>query len=681
MFRSDAPAAQVTRRNETGSYRPDLDGLRAIAVTSVVLYHAGASGFRGGFVGVDIFFVISGFLIGGIVFRQVASGSFTFAGFYTRRARRILPALLAVVILSCLAGYFLLPPREYAHAAVSAASALLGLSNIRFWLAQGYFTQDPALDPFLMTWSLGVEEQFYLLLPPFLLLLRPLTRQGQIAVLWLVAAVSLALCAWMTTQWRDAAFYLIPTRAWELAAGVILAVRQRGQIDVSEIRGANALSMLGIVGVIASIAAFSPSIPFPGIAALLPVAATGALILSEGSWFNRHILSSRPFVAVGLISYSWYLWHWPIFSYLRICSARVPSGTMLGAAALVSLLAGYVSWRFVETPFRRPRPQARELPRYGAGLAASLGVVLLIKFTGGFPARVPERTLEFEEEVAANASDPCLAQSGQQVGDLPAECDPKGARNAKLALLGDSHAAALAPGLRKWARANGLALEQLTKTSCPPTLGLTRRYPPTPRNDVECAQFNASASSRVASDPNVATVVLSAFWSAPDEYAGRGEAYEVVRADGSLDPAGADALAAAVAQTVLLYRNAGKKVIVLGDTPSLKFDPARQASGYSLPLRRRALRLLEPGLDLPRGIAGPVYVAPMKGNAEQLVACGARQGGAATYQALVPMLCKDGNCRFALPSGAPLYSDTHHLSAVGADYLVSRLGPVLGTKR
>ena len=206
MFRTEAPAAEITRRNETGSYRPDLDGLRAIAVTAVVLYHAGMPGFRGGFVGVDVFFVISGFLIGGIVFRQVTAGSFTFAGFYTRRARRILPALISVTAAACAAGYLLLPPREYAHASVSAASALAGLSNIRFWLAQGYFTQDPALDPFLMTWSLGIEEQFYLLLPPFLLLMRRLPRERQLVVLWVLTAVSLLLCVVVTALSRDAAF-------------------------------------------------------------------------------------------------------------------------------------------------------------------------------------------------------------------------------------------------------------------------------------------------------------------------------------------------------------------------------------------------------------------------------------------------------------------------------------------
>jgi peptidoglycan/LPS O-acetylase OafA/YrhL len=390
MFRTDAPAAEITPRNETRSYRPDLDGLRAIAVTAVVLYHAGVPGFRGGFVGVDIFFVISGFLIGGIVFRQVAGGSFTFAGFYTRRARRILPALISVTVAACAAGYLLLPPREYAHASVSAASALAGLSNIRFWLAQGYFTQDPALDPFLMTWSLGIEEQFYLLLPPFLLLMRRFPRERQLAVLWLVAAVSLFLCVWVTAISRDAAFYLIPTRSWELAIGVILAVRQNGRIEITGSRPQSALSIAGILGMTAAVAAFSPAIAFPGYAAIVPVGATAALILAEGSWFNRNVLSSAPFVRIGLISYSWYLWHWPIFSFLRVVSARTPTALMLAGAAVVSLAAGYLSWRFIETPFRRPRPQVRELPRYGTVLAVSLGLTLAIKLTGGFPSRVPQ---------------------------------------------------------------------------------------------------------------------------------------------------------------------------------------------------------------------------------------------------------------------------------------------------
>jgi peptidoglycan/LPS O-acetylase OafA/YrhL len=676
MFRTEAPAAEITRRNETGSYRPDLDGLRAIAVTAVVLYHAGMPGFRGGFVGVDIFFVISGFLIGGIVFRQVTAGSFTFAGFYTRRARRILPALISVTAAACAAGYLLLPPREYAHASVSAASALAGLSNIRFWLAQGYFTQDPALDPFLMTWSLGIEEQFYLLLPPFLLLMRRLPRERQLVVLWLLTAVSLLLCVVVTALSRDAAFYLIPTRAWELAIGVILAVRQNGRIDISGSRPANALSIFGALGMAAAIVAFSPATAFPGYAAVLPVAATAALILAEGTWFNRIVLSSAPFVRIGLISYSWYLWHWPIFSFLRIVSARTPTGLMFAAAVVVSLAAGYLSWRFIETPFRRPRPQVRELPRYGAALVVSLALALLIKLTGGFPSRVPASVLETERALAASQSDPCLAQDGQQAVDLPPACLSSPGARAKVVLVGDSHAAALAPGLRKWASANGLGFEQLTKTSCPPLLGLTRLYPPSPGGDAECAGFNASAIERIVRDPAASIIVMSAFWSAPDEYAGRGEAYEVVGPNGSLAPTSGSALAEAVARTVKRYREPGKRVIVFGDTPSFAFDPARHAVAYALPLRRRALQVLAPDLDFASGFAGSPYVAPRVGNAEQLVARGSLDGGA-TYQPLAPLLCAGTRCRFALPSGMPLYSDTHHLSPAGADYLVSRLDPRL----
>lgn len=373
---TSSPARLTEDGESRPRYRADVDGLRAVAIIAVVLYHATVPFFGGGYVGVDVFFVISGFLIGGIVFRDVSSGRFTFATFYARRAKRIVPALLGMSLVFSGVALTVLPPDQLAAFAKSNASALVGAANVRFWVLAHYFGMQWDQDQLVMTWSLGVEEQFYLFLPPLMLAVHRFAPRRLVAIIVTLSALSLALSVRLTMGQPTAAFYLLPGRAWELGAGVLMALwleRARGRIAR---RPAEVLSIIAAVAVLAPIALYNEQTPFPGFAAMLPVFGTAALIFTEPSTINRVVLASPPMRFIGLVSYSWYLWHWPTIAFARIALGRELSPILMALAVAASFAAAVISWRFIETPLRRPSklPNPRLLLRYAAALGASLGV-------------------------------------------------------------------------------------------------------------------------------------------------------------------------------------------------------------------------------------------------------------------------------------------------------------------
>ena len=357
-------------------YRADIDGLRAVAIVAVVLFHAELAGFAGGYVGVDIFFVISGYLIGGIVFREVRAGRFSFAAFYVRRAKRILPALLCLTSCATIAAVILLPPSGVRDFVKGDAAALLGVANVRFWALAHYLNADWQREPLVMTWSLGVEEQFYLFLPPTLLLLHRYVPRMIMPAIAIGSLVSLLVSMHLVKSQPNAAFYLLPGRAWELGVGVMLALRVEDRAITLAPRLATALSLAGCGAIALAIATFDDHTPFPGLAALLPVLGTAALIATSGSWINRRLLSAEPVRFVGLISYSWYLWHMPPIVFARLALGREPVAAELAMLVALSFAAATLSWRFVEQPFRKRSAVANPqiLKRYGAALLAGLGL-------------------------------------------------------------------------------------------------------------------------------------------------------------------------------------------------------------------------------------------------------------------------------------------------------------------
>ncbi len=333
--------------------RADIDGLRALAVVPVVLYHFHVAPFGGGYVGVDVFFVISGFLITGLIHAEMRSGEYSLAAFYERRARRILPALFAVVAAAAVAALFLLFPADLRRFGESVAATALFVSNFDFWQQSGYFDAGAEAKPLLHTWSLAVEEQFYLLFPLLLGLFRSAGRRGLLLLAGGLALASFGFGLWAVRAYPAMAFYLAPARVWELMLGAILAL---AEVPRPPRWIAEALSLLGLALLAVAVFAFSPDTPMPGANALLPCLGAALLIYANGAGdtLAARGLSLRPMVFAGLISYSLYLWHWPVFVFARYL--RVAP---LGAAETLALIAlsvglAVLSWRFVERPFRDP---------------------------------------------------------------------------------------------------------------------------------------------------------------------------------------------------------------------------------------------------------------------------------------------------------------------------------------
>lgn len=330
-------------------YRREIDGLRAVAVVPVILFHAGLTVFSGGYVGVDVFFVISGYLITSILINELEQGNFSIARFYERRARRILPALFFVMACCIPFAWMWMLPSELKDFSQSLVAVVFFASNILFWREEGYFAPAAELKPLLHTWSLAVEEQYYLLFPVFLLLA---WRFGRNRVFWsicVIAAVSLAASEWGWRNKPSANFYLAPTRAWELLIGSMCAFWLSGR----EQRTNDWLSLTGLAMIVFAIFYYDDQTPFPSVYALVPVLGTALIIVfgGTGTWTAR-LLSTRAFVGIGLISYSAYLWHQPLFAFARIRSIFEPSLYVMSGLAALSLVLAYFSWRYVEKPFR-----------------------------------------------------------------------------------------------------------------------------------------------------------------------------------------------------------------------------------------------------------------------------------------------------------------------------------------
>lgn len=341
-------------------YRAEIDGLRALAVVPVVLFHAGFETFSGGFVGVDVFFVISGFLITTILINEMDQGKYSLLNFYERRCRRILPALFAIVLFCIPVSYFVLPPDQMEDFSKSVLAVATFSSNILFWRESGYFDTAAEMKPLLHTWSLAVEEQFYIFFP---LILMVAWRFGKKVVVWLMIAgfvISLGMAEWASYNKPMAGFYLLPPRGWELLIGSFAAFYlQKGPVTTPSWVN-NIASVLGIALVVFAIVAYDHRTPFPGLYALAPTVGTVLIILFalKGTLAHR-ILTFSPFVGIGLISYSAYLWHQPFLAFARVAGWNMEQALLPALLSVLSFVAAYFSWKYVETPFRKKTYIAR----------------------------------------------------------------------------------------------------------------------------------------------------------------------------------------------------------------------------------------------------------------------------------------------------------------------------------
>jgi peptidoglycan/LPS O-acetylase OafA/YrhL len=375
-------------------YRKEVDGLRAWAVLPVLAFHAGVPGFAGGFLGVDVFFVISGYLITGILLRDIEKGGFSIVHFLERRARRIIPALYVVLVACLLAGWVLLMPDDLENLGQSTFATVLSANNVLLLLTSGYWDLSTELKPLLHTWSLGVEEQFYLIFPWILLAVH---RRGWTGwVLGGMAIASLALAEWTMSRSPQTAFFMLHTRAFELLAGAMLSHLELRRGDLGArlgIRTRGALTIAGLAMIAASVALFDSSTRLPGALSLVPVVGTMLVIAFASEKVPGARLLCQPIVVgIGLISYSLYLWHQPLLAYLRVTSAEHPTLAMSLAAVAVAFPLAYLSWRFVERPFRQSggwtRTHVFAFTITGGALLGGAGLVM--DRAQGFRHRVPE---------------------------------------------------------------------------------------------------------------------------------------------------------------------------------------------------------------------------------------------------------------------------------------------------
>jgi peptidoglycan/LPS O-acetylase OafA/YrhL len=614
-------------------YRPDIDGLRCLAVMSVVLFHLGLTSLGGGYAGVDIFFVISGYLITGHIYREIQDDHFSIISFYEKRVRRIGPALVATLILVLVAASVIFMPDELRDLGASLVATAAFCSNILFYLQADYFAGPVDTKPLLHTWSLAVEEQFYILIPPLMVILY---RRSAQSVKWgitiLAAASFAASCAWV---WIDpsANYYLPHTRAWELLLGSMVALgcfpRLRGQL-ANEIAAA-----VGFLAIIATIALLWPGAPFPAWNAL-PLCVGTALVIGSGSTCETlvsRLLGWKPFVAVGLISYSLYLVHWPMIVFAKYWLLREP--TLIESAGLLvaMFVFAWLSWRFVERPMRRPASVSRRQLFVGFAICSIVIVGLgaaTFKFNG-FPQRFGAQTqIAQRDRTQEQAAPKCFMKKGwdEWGGDA---CFLTHGTGRRILLWGDSHANHFASALRDRDDEYETQILQYASAGCPPILGVEIKKRPS------CADNNRHALE-IIQKYGIKDVVLSSYW-------------ERIFHDNNLSPKDLNA-------TIRQLEAMGLRVSVIGDNPDFPFsNPAflgvrlAKRADPNAPFYTTVRNQPDFNAKLDAAVPGTFY-DPMK------------------------RLCRDGKC-LAYDKGKLLMSDNAHLSRYGAKIIVSDLDPIL----
>jgi len=461
-------------------YRPDIDGLRALAVLPVLLYHAFPTAVPGGFVGVDIFFVISGYLITGIIHQQMRAKSFSIADFYARRIRRIFPALIVVVLVTLLIGCYILPPREMTSLGSNVAGSAAFVQNFVLLGQVGYFDLAADKKPLLHLWSLGIEEQYYIVWP-LLLSLVGASRVRGLAITATLAAASFIACVIVQRYAPDHAFYLPVTRAWELLVGSGLALWSNGTPLGPKGRGSSwhdyreVVSIGALLVLVVTLLRYHPGIAHPGFFTLAPVLAAAVLIAMRGTFVHRYVLSAPPAVFIGLISYPLYLWHYPPMAYARIHFVDGVSPRLMWTIIAASIVLAWLTYRLIERPIRFG--QRRVLIKVGAligGMAALGGVGLTADLTKGLPIRIPADIRAFMLDGSETGfrwrSGKCLLEPEQSAADFAPECAGTG-RHPLIAVWGDSYGASLYPGLKYFGDQRGFDVAEFTASACPPLVG------------------------------------------------------------------------------------------------------------------------------------------------------------------------------------------------------------------
>jgi peptidoglycan/LPS O-acetylase OafA/YrhL len=635
-------------------YRPDIDGLRALAVMLVIAYHAFPRFKTGGFVGVDVFFVISGYLITQLILVGTRRQQFSLTDFYRRRVRRIVPALVLVTAASTLVAWYLLLPGELQWFGRSLAWCSAFLANIFFATTGGYFARAADLNPLLHLWSLGVEEQFYLAWPLFIMLIAKMGVIKRALALSIVA--SLAISVWGAWHSPSQYFYYPHSRGWELACGGLLGTRQlEPKHKFISAAASNACSLIGLLLILAGGIFWSPGMPIPGLWSLLPVSGAALLLGAEGAILNCWLLAARPLVFVGRISYPLYLWHWPIFAFTRIVSGHALTPVTALTEVAVAFAAAYATYRWLELPVRSARVGRAAIFTLLAGLAcmALIGYGIGTRKISG---RLSGPTAAAWDDAVRDWHFPSSFTSSQpfSVATLSTQ------RPVKALFIGDSHLEQYWPRV-EWAvrthMPSARSVAFVTRSGCPPLPGIDVRG-----RGHNCNKHFDFAVAQAFQD-DVDTVVFGAFWE--DYFLGEFSADKrppaVYRVDDerqailALDLIGTQRTFDEFRRLVAKLVSSGRRVfIVLSNPTSPQFDPL-------LPPRLR-LSLHNPErADLGPGAVVDcrpfeAFVAPLMDRLRKLAA----SSGAHVIDPRDD-LCDGFLCHATDEDGLPRYIDTNHL--------------------
>lgn len=664
------------------AHRPDVDGLRALAVLSLILFHAGVAGFAGGFVGIDVFFVISGYLLTGPVLSGLYQRRFSFPDFYARRARRFIPALAAVIGFSLIASFYLLMPDAFADAGVAAQRAAYFVVNHHFaGLENDYWAQVAVgTQPLLQTWSLAVGAQFAVLLPCLMVLLFRIGRRsdsldGQTYMpppVWVVRGVLLGLAlisyavgsALLETD-PAAAFYLLSARAWEFLLGALIATLANSRAGRPPLWFAEICSIIGLVCVLWGVLTFTEATPFPGAHALVPTVGAALLLYAGPSTWVAKILSLRPLVLIGAMSYSLFLWHWPLLVLFgsTVWAVKGFPAIPVWAYLLITFAVSWVSWRVIERPFRAEFLASRPLSVLGAALilimAPVIGGMYAVQVGRSDQQSLPPILMQLDRDTSVPPGSVCegksdlavirAGESGCELGD-PATLPPNAVPD--FILLGDSHA-------RMWVRAFDTASRELdihgvamAYADCVPLRGAL----PAARKD--CVHITEAALDYVARSP-IPQVILAGDWITAME---SGFTHAPVNRDATAQSAFSDALR----DTIRYLQQAGKAVTVLMDVPHLENDDVPRDSALK--------SISQQGAD----VFGPSRSAHLARQEPVMKSLEVVWPQVKPFGIVDPTvdLCGTGHCLVAR-EGRTWYGNKHQLTDAAADELRSVFLPLL----
>jgi peptidoglycan/LPS O-acetylase OafA/YrhL len=670
------------------SYRPDIDGLRAIAVLAVLVFHTDKTLLSGGFVGVDIFFVISGYLITSIIINNITNKEFSLYHFYDRRIRRIIPALFFFLSVISIASYFILFPDDLYKYAKSLLGALFFFSNIYFWRNSGYFAPTSDTIPLLHTWSLSIEEQFYLFFPAFIILVvyfsKKNIRKNIVVLLGVIFIISFAVSVWGAENKPSATFYLLPTRAWELLLGSLLVFSPKIK-PYKQYR--SLLTGGGIIVILMSFYFLSKELSFPGKNALFPCLGAGMIILANHKNkenFVSKFISIKPLVFIGLISYSLYLWHWAFIVFYKYYTLEKPS---LVIVLLFSFIVAIFSWKFIEKPFRET--DKKRLPYFSLFLVG-LGLIIfsyLIYLTKGIPERLPDKLSYMSMGGIKELKNPyrkrCFTwgEKGIPLDQVWKKACRLGESTENMkesfVLIGDSHSDALFTGIDSMAKKAKLKGIFLGFSGCNPVQGMFRK------RKSKCEEFKKVFYEEIYKHKSIKLVVFSSRWASSlygNTY-GLGPAEPIktpVKSLLRLSDKPKEILnikerekyfSLKMKETILSLLHSGKKVVLFASIPEV---------GYHVPRYMARKEMSSINIELVRN---KKYFYSRQKFILNLFSKFSKINGVSVLYPHEKLCIKKGDTCMYQIDGKPLYYDDDHLSIYGADYIAPMIEDILKAEK